>query len=277
MSELKYTKIISQAKLCQNNVKKKYKNGMNSKWSYYFAKSILNPKKNITKISFENAPNPNGTHISNQIEKNDFIDICKRLTLYVEKNKVLPNFVEHKGYLLQPYLLTEILSRILVWYDKYGNLPNNVNANSKVFTKPVETGNTVFDYACKKFNRKFTSLDDILEYVAKYFTYEFYFDDEKSNKEVTDTKAGNCTDLLQWLFNMAKALGYECKCVHVSCRVSGTGHVWGKFRHAKNTGGEWINRDIACCADNGSIRCVWCEDGYLNAYNPSWFFENLNR
>ena len=76
---------------------------------------------------------------------------------------------------------------------------------------------------------------------------------------------------------MVEPLGYEWKCVHVSCRSSGTGHVWGKFRHPTRTGNEWINRDPAAVASNGDIYSMWCEDGYVNAYNPSWWMENLRK
>ena len=91
-----------------------------------------------------------------------------------------------------------------------------------------------------------------------------------------DDFAGNCTDLMQWLANMAQAMGYDWKCIHVECRVSGIGHVWGKFRHKTYTENAWINRDPSAVCGN-SIRNMWCEDGYLLAENPSWWMENLNR
>lgn len=275
--KVKYKTIVRKANRIRKNVKYNYKIGESKKWSYYIAKAILLPKQDVNKIKFRKAKTPSGTHISRQITKKEYFDIAERLVEYVEKHKSLPNYIEYKEYRLQPKVYTLLLSKVLIYFHKYNKLPSEVNCNSKAFKQPVETGNEVYDYACKKFNRTFKTLDDILEYVANNFTYQFYFDDVKSNKEVTDTKAGNCTDLLQWLCNMVEPLGYEWKCVHVSCRSSGTGHVWGKFRHAKNTGGEWINRDIACCADNGSIRCIWCEDGYVQAYNPSWFLSNLRR
>ena len=59
---------------------------------------------------------------------------------------------------------------------------------------------------------------------------------------------------------------------------SGVGHVRARFKHSKHTGGEWVYRDIACVASDGSITCNWCTSGYtLLAKNPSWFMENLNR
>ena len=173
------------------------------------------------------------THISNQIYQKDYTQVAKYLTDFVEKRERLPNYIQWNSYHIRVRDYCYMLARILVYYNEHKALPKYANINTKCWTRPTETGNEVYDYAVKKYGKKFTSLDDILEYVANHFTYEFYYDDYKSNKQVTDTKAGNCTDLLQWLCNMVEPLGYEWKCVHVSCRSSGTGHVWGKFKHPK--------------------------------------------
>ena len=74
-----------------------------------------------------------------------------------------------------------------------------------------------------------------------------------------------------------KSLGYDVQFVHVKCRVSGTGHIRLRLKHSKNTGGNWINRDPAAVADttSGNVRTIWCEDGYLIAYDPCWIFTDL--
>lgn len=275
MSNYSYNKILDTAKTVQKNVKTDYKTKVHNRWCYYFAKSILNPKKNITTITVNDANDPTGTYISNQIKKADYIDVCKRLTVYVEKNKRLPNYVTYSKYKLTPHLLVEVLSRILVWYSNNGKLPSQANINSKVFNKPTESKNEVYDYFVKKTGLKPKYLDDVCDWARDKVTYQFYFDDKKSNKEVIDSKAGNCTDLLQMLVNMAKALGYEWKVIHTECKQSGTGHVYGMFRKS----GDWFIRDIACIADE-SRYCVWCQvpnGGNKLAENPSWFMQNLNR
>lgn len=77
--------------------------------------------------------------------------------------------------------------------------------------------------------------------------------------------------------NNAEAMGYDWKCIHVKCRVSGTGHVFGKFKHKTHTNNQWITRDPASVADGGSITSVWCSDGIVLATNPSWWMANRNR
>lgn len=277
MSKYDYKKIIEKAKECQKTVKKEYKLGISSRWSYPIAKAILTPKKDIKKIDFKDAEDPEGTSISRQLSKNDYMDICERYVNYIEKNNQMPNYVSYGSLKITPRLLTEVLSRILVWYDKNGKMPSQAEINSKVFTKPVESSNEVFNYFVKKAGFKPKELDDVLNWVIKYVKYLFYFDDKKSNKEVIDSKSGNCTDLLQFLCNMADALGYDWEVIHTKCNKSGTGHVYGRFK--KKGTSNWFIRDIACIADE-SRYCIWCQvgnGGTQLAKNPNWFLQNLNR
>lgn len=272
MSEYTYKQILNKAKECTNNLKKEYKNGISTNWSYYFAKAVITPNKNIKKISFKEAPNQQGNSISRGISKKEYVALAKEYVAFVEKNKRLPNYIKYKGLKIPPHLIAAFFAKVLV-----NKFPDKQTINSKWYTKPVETGNKVYDYTCKKFGKKFTTIDGLLEYVQNYFTYLKYFDDQESNQEVVNKKAGNCVDLLHWLINNAEAMGYEWKCIHVKCRSSGTGHVFGKFKHKKHTGNEWITRDPASVASGNGIRSVWCSDGYLQATNPSWFLENLRR
>ena len=276
MSNYTYQEILSKAKTCKQSVENNQKLGVNPKWGYYFAQAILHPKKTITKVKFSEAPKPTGDHISNQISKSDYLVLCKRLIKVVQTHERMANAMTWKGkhFRCRDYVYN--FAKILVWYDSHNTLPAVNNINTKIWVKPHEYYQQIYDYFVKKTGKKFKTLDDLLAYVRDNFTYEFYSDDYRSNKEVMDDFAGNCTDLMQWLANMAQAMGYDWKCIHVECRVSGIGHVWGKFRHKTYTENAWINRDPSAVCGN-SIRNMWCEDGYLLAENPSWWMENLNR
>ena len=85
--------------------------------------------------------------------------------------------------------------------------------NSKVFTKPIETTNEVYKYYVKKTGKKPTTIDEVLTYI-KGRGYGNYFDDKLSNKQViggfvnsSKSLNANCTDVLQFLINMAIAMG----------------------------------------------------------------------
>ena len=71
--------------------------------------------------------------------------------------------------------------------------------------------------------------------------------------------------------------GYKVQFVHVKCRVSRTDHIRLKLKHKKHTSENWINRNPAAVADttSGNVMSIWCEDGYLIAYEPSWIFKDL--
>lgn len=277
MSKHTYNEILSKAKTCKDSVEKEYNIGISSKWSYYIAKAILHPKQDISKITFDTAPKPIGTHISRQISKAEYLQLANDLITFVEKHKRLPNYLTYKNHKIRTRLYTYVFSKILVYYNKHGVLPGDNNVNFKVFYKPEETKDKVYGYYCKKTKTKPKTMDEILAFILKYFSYQHYFDDHKSNFEVIDTRSGNCTDLLQMLVNLLLKLGYEVEILHVKCRKSGEGHVRLKARHKKYTEDTWVYRDVACVADGGGIKCNWCMDGTLLAVNPSWFMENLNR
>ena len=138
MSVYTYAKILERAKTCQNNVKKNKKNGIDDRWSYYMAKAILTPNKDIKRISYTSAPNPAGTSISETIEKADYMDMCKRLVNFVESKKKMPNWVTYKNYKIKPDLLTETLSRILIYHSEHKKMPSKVNCKSSVYKSTVK-------------------------------------------------------------------------------------------------------------------------------------------
>lgn len=274
MSEYTYKTIVNKAKTIKKTVETEYKK-TGASWVYYIAKAILT-KKNVVKLTIASADNSTGDNFSRQITKTQYTDMAKRLVKFVETNHKLPNYitVNNKNMRVSDY--TYMFSRILVYYDTNGKLPAYANVNSKAFTKPTETGNAVFDYWVKKFGFKPTCIDDVCDYIIKHFKYEFYFDDKKSNKQVIDSQAGNCTDLSQMAVNMGIAMDYDWEIIHTSCKQSGTGHVYPRFR---KKGGNWFTRDVACMADE-SRYCIWCEvpnGGNLIAKNPSWWKQNMSR
>ena len=272
-----YERIVKQAKYVKAAVEKEYKIAGSRKWAYYFAQAILHPNKDVKKIEFELPKKFDGDYISRGIYKSSYKDMAERVVKFIEGNHQMPAYVKHtvksgKVFNIECDMYVYMFAKILA-----EDFPQPVNLTSKAFIKPTETENVVYDYVTKKTGKRFTTLDELLAYVQKHGRYIFEFDDVRSNKQVTDCFCGNCTDWLQWLWNMAKAMGYECRAIHVKCRVSGTGHVRGQFKHPKNTGGQWIDRDPAAVANGESITSIWCSDGYVLATNPSWFMANLNR
>jgi hypothetical protein len=278
---VKYEKIIDKAKTCKKSVKNEYKLGISTTWSYYFAKTIIkNNKKGVKKIDIEKAPKPKGTYISRQMKKTDYVKQAKYLVGFVKEHKRLPNYLNWGAYKIRPSIYTYMFARIVAYNDKNNKLPKKVKINSKCFTKPIETKNEVYKYFVEKTGKRFTTIDDLLKWMQGR-SYGYYFDDQYSNKQVIDRmiakKGNNCTDSLQFLINMAEEMGYEWKCIHVKCKSSGSGHVRGKFKHKKHTGGKWINRDPASVLNGGAITSIWCSDGALLSENPQWFKDNLNR
>ena len=276
-----YKEIVNSATIIKNNVEKQYKLGANPRWSYFIAKAILTPKKDVS-LSFNEAPSSTGDNISRQIVKKDYLDMATRMTKFVETQKALPNYITVNGLKMNVNDYTYMFSRILVYYDKNNALPNYANVNSKAFTRPTETTNTVYDYFVKTFGSFGDTIDGALEKIAGR-GYGYYYDDVYSNKTSIDRMKNrqgvNCTDSCQVFYNIMLALIKKGKykkveCLHVRCS-GGDGHV--RLRITHNNGNTFL-RDPAAVLKSGSVTYNWCTSGYtLLAINPSWFMENLNR
>ena len=281
MTNYKWKDIIKQAQKCKKNVETEYRLGMNSKWSYYFAKAIMTVNTDVKKINFTETTKPIGNNISNQIYKKDYFDMCKRLIKYVETHKQMPNYITYKNYKVLPRLATYMFSRILVYYNKNGTFPKYANINSKCFTKPTETENEVYSYFKKVFGDFGDTIDGALSKIAGN-GYGYYYDDVYSNKTSIDRMADgdgvNCTDSCQVFYNIMEALIQKGKyrkveCLHIGCS-GGDGHV--RLRITLNDG-DYIYRDPAAVLSSGSITYNWCSNGTLWAVDPSWFLDNLKR
>ena len=271
-----YQTIVGKAKEIKKSVEKEYKKP-SANWSYYICKAILKPKTNVTKITVKAPSKSTGNDFGRQITKSQYLDMAKRLVKYVESHNQMPNNIKIGSKLMRGSDYTYMFSRILVYYNTHNQLPAYANVNSKAFTKPTEYPNKVYGLWVKYIKTKPKMLDDVCDYIKNHFTYQFYYDDKKSNEEVLKTKAGNCTDLLQLLTNMADAMDYDWEVIHTQCKQSKVGHVYGRFK--KKGTSNWFTRDIACIADE-SRYCVWCEvpnGGNLLAKNPSWFLNNRHR
>ena len=162
-----YKEITSKAQTIKTNVEKTYAIGLTLKWGYYFAKAITTPNKDITILTIKDPSGPTGTSISQQIVKADYLDMAKRIVAYVEKNKQIPNYVTYKTYKISAPLYTYIFAKIIVWMNNNKNTyPNYVETNSKVFTKPTESGNEVYDYFVKVFGSFDNTIDGALGKIA---------------------------------------------------------------------------------------------------------------
>ena len=275
-----YSTILSKAKECKNNVQKEYKTGLTAKWSYYFAKALISPKKSVAKITINDAPKPSYTHISRQMSKSTYLALAKKFVTFVEEKQRLPNYLAWNDYKISAQLYTYTFARCLVYYHNYGKYDPEITVNQKVFTKPTETSNSVYNYFVDVFGTFGKTIDGALNKVKDH-GYGYYYDDVYANKNAIDRmkahKGINCTDSCQVFMNIglqlvALKVYKKVECLHVQC--SSGGHV--KLRFTKNDGTTFI-RDPACVlSDNGkAISCVWCTNSGVS--NPSWFMENLNR
>ena len=278
----KFADIVKSARLCKKSVENNQKLQVNPKWGYYYAKAILNPNKDIKRISFDDAPKPHGDYISNQISKSAYLKCAKQLVAFVEKNKLMRNYLDWNNKKIRTRDYVYNLAKILVWYvDHKNTLPAMNNINTKVWVKPKEYSEEIYDYFVKRLGKFNNTIDGALSLIDGN-GYAGYSDDYYSNKTSIDRMADydgiNCTDSCHVFYNillhLIKLGKYKkVQCIHVGCQ-SGVGHV--RLRIQLNDG-DWIYRDPASVLDGNGVTSNWCMDGELWAIDPSWFMENLNR
>ena len=132
-----YKEIVAKARALKNGAEKEKKLITTPKWSYYFAQAILNPKKNINRIgTFQTAPYPHGNKFNKvKIYKADYLKCAEQLTEFVEKNKMLRNYLDFgkNKIIVKDYAYN--LAKILVYYDDHKVLPAYNTINSHIWDK----------------------------------------------------------------------------------------------------------------------------------------------
>lgn len=247
--------------------------------------AVLNPKSNCKADTPKWCSNADGDVINEKIYKDDYLNQAQRVHDYIIKNKQVPNYVSttKSKKKVSIDLYTYCIAKILVFYKKNKQLPNYCEYNTSDFTKSSSSGSstakTYSDEILQYFESKFgkvTTIDGALAKI-KGLGYGYYYDDRYTNKQSIDRMKNrqgvNCTDACHVFWHIGKALGYDVRCVHVKCR-GGDGHVKLQF---KNKSYDWFERDPASVLDGTCVECVWCSNGTILSYNPSWFKENVNR
>ena len=156
----------------------------------------------------------------------------------------LPNYVMLKnGAKIDKAEYVDMAIRTEAYIRANGRLPAIVYRKS---TLPDYNDSTMKLFV-KTFNFKGNTIDEALAVIAKIKLYLKYFDSQKTDKKTINDAS------------------------------QGKGHIRLRLKHKKHTGGNWINRDPAAVADttSGNVKSIWCDDGCLIAYDPSWIFTDL--
>ena len=228
-----------------------------------------------------------GDNIVENVYTDDYKKQAMNVYNYIHKNKQIPNYVTtiKSKKRVNIDLFGYCMAKVLVWYHEHGGeLPNYCTYDSRALSgkgsQPTNYSQDILNYFSNKFGRP-SSIDDALAKVQNK-GYGYYYDDKLSNKQSIDGLAirggtkPNCTDIHHVFWHIGKALGYDVRAVHVKCR-GGDGHVRLDFKHPTRSNNQWFSRDASAVADGECVECIWCGNGALLAYNPSWFMQNLER
>lgn len=109
--------------------------------AYLFSKFTVSPKANVSLVTVNNAKQSTGDSISENVLKDDYTDMAKRLNTYIEKNNKLPNYVTTKKSKkrVKVGLYIYAFAKIVVYYGSKKALPNYVTINSSAFSSTSTT------------------------------------------------------------------------------------------------------------------------------------------
>lgn len=273
----KYIKnYVEKNKKLPSNVKAKDLTFTLPQATYLMSRFVYKPVNDVPFNKGGGAKAPTGVRMNKELTKAEYQDMARRVYQYIDKNGYSPNNVwDNVRNRVSIILFTYCLAKIIVFYAHYKELPNTCLCNTADFEKGTTSADEVYNYFIKVFG-KVNSIDEALAKIQGR-GYDFYYDDMYSNRQTIDRlKNGfgvNCTDVHHMLYHIGKALGYKVRAVHVWCITSNVGHVRLDF----NKGDGWFSRDGASVIDGGSITSIWCSNGTVLAYDPDWFFANINR
>lgn len=134
-----YNEIVKIAKKQINSVKKENTLAHSYKWAYYFACSIVNPKKNIKSIKFSKSKTPSGDKFKKNIPINFIVNWSKQLIHYVPKNHKMPSNAVYKNIHISPECYCYMLAYCVVYQFKTGVLPKTVAINTNWFKKQCKS------------------------------------------------------------------------------------------------------------------------------------------
>ena len=130
--------LYNKSKELYNNIRKQGKNGQSSKWAYYYCKCIINGKKDVKGIKQADAPAKKGNPINLKLNKNDYLEIMKKYTSWVEKNKRLPSYVLIKGNKVKATVFTAYVGYIFKTYCETKKLPATATIKSDIYKSPYK-------------------------------------------------------------------------------------------------------------------------------------------
>jgi len=104
-------------------------------YCYLFARSVLNPYKNITSKPVAKAPKQKGTAINTDISRTDYLTLAKNLVNFVDKYGYLPNYLGYGKYKIRPVLYCYMFAKIVAYMSKGKSYPNYCHLDSEIYRK----------------------------------------------------------------------------------------------------------------------------------------------
>ncbi|MBQ2654070.1 MAG: hypothetical protein IJF83_10980 [Methanobrevibacter sp.] len=93
----------------------------NGELLYILAKAVQTPNKDITDKEVENAPDPSGNNIHNNLTRNEYQKLAKSTVKWIDDKDTAPNYTMYQKYNVSVKLQLYCYSKIIVFYHEHSN------------------------------------------------------------------------------------------------------------------------------------------------------------
>lgn len=88
---------------------------------YILAKAVQSPNKEIEDKEVDNAPEPSGNNINNNLTRNEYQKLAKSTVKWIDERDVAPNYTMYQSYHVSVKLQLYCYSKIIVYYNEHSN------------------------------------------------------------------------------------------------------------------------------------------------------------
>ena len=242
----------------------------------------------ITLKSINSAAKPSESVKSGTITKAGYLDLAKRVNVFINTNGILPNYATSSLGKLNYKSLIYTFSKVLAFYNTNSRLPTYVTVKpwSKVGTSDTSTSNSstpvpasLQQYLksttnCQVTNSQiqalaksitsgksstYTKATAIFNWVRDNIGYSFYYNTKYGAVGVLSSKTANCVDTSHLLIALERAAGIPARYEHVYAKFS-SGTWYGHVIAQVWVNGKWYY------ADGSSSRNTF---GVINNWNTT--------
>ncbi|OEC85649.1 MULTISPECIES: pseudomurein-binding repeat-containing protein [Methanobacterium] len=237
----------------------------------------------ITLKSINSAAKPSESVKSGTMTKSCYLDLAKRVNVFINTNGALPNYATSSLGKLNYKSLIYTFSKVLAFYNTNSRLPNYVTVKpwSKVGTSDTSNSSTPVPASLQQYLKSTTNCQvnnaqiqalaksitsgksstyakaaAIFNWVRDNIGYSFYYNTKYGAVGTLSSKTANCVDTSHLLIALERAAGIPARYEHVYAKFS-SGTWYGHVIAQVWVNGKWYYADASSSRNTFGVINNW--------------------